>query len=77
MYKFLITICQKKVDLHVQFFSTDSCKKSVVIVGIRLYNKRPNHIQKVDQNKPFKRELRSFLLQRVIQWMNICHIDDI
>ena len=35
-----------------------------MIVGIRVYNKGPDHIQKLDQNKSSNRELRSFLLQR-------------
>jgi hypothetical protein len=32
-------------------------------MGIRLYNKVPDHIKKLEKNKLFERELRSFLLQ--------------
>ena len=62
MYRFLIIILKKMV-VHVQFCNTDSCRNNVVIVGIRVYNKGPDHIQKLDQNKSSNRELRSFLLR--------------
>jgi len=56
MYKFLTIICTKKVDFHVQFCNTDFCRNNVVIVVIRLYNKGPDHIKKLDQNKSIKME---------------------
>jgi hypothetical protein len=34
-----------------------------VNMGIRLYNKMSDHIRKLEKNKLFKRELKSFLLQ--------------
>jgi hypothetical protein len=39
-------------------------RKSVINIGIRLCNKVPDYIKKLDKNKDFKRELRSFLLQQ-------------
>jgi DNA-binding transcriptional regulator/RsmH inhibitor MraZ len=39
-----------------------SIKKSVINVGIRLYNKVAMHIKKLEEYKPYKRELKSFLI---------------
>jgi hypothetical protein len=57
---------QRKFDLHVQFCNMDFCRRSVVNMGIRLYNKVPDHIKKLEKNKLFKREMRSFLLQHAL-----------
>jgi hypothetical protein len=55
---------QRKLDLHVHFCNTDLFRKSVINRGIRLHNKVPDYIKKLDKDKAFKRELRSFLLQQ-------------
>jgi hypothetical protein len=53
----------RKLDLHVQFCNTDLFRRSAVNTRIRLCNKVPDHIHKLEKNKLFERELRSFLLQ--------------
>ena len=39
-----------------------STKKSVINMGIRLYNKVPINVKKLEEYKPYKRELKSFLI---------------
>jgi hypothetical protein len=34
-----------------------------IYMGIRLYNKVPNNIQKVEEYKPYKRKLKAFLTE--------------
>jgi hypothetical protein len=54
---------RRKLDLHVQYCNRVLFRKSVVNMGIRLYNKVPDHVQMGDNFKSFKRYLKSFLLQ--------------
>jgi hypothetical protein len=56
--------CQK-LNLHVQFCRTDVFKNGVVNAGIKLYNRLPNQIGKLEKIQQFKRMLRSFLLHHV------------
>jgi hypothetical protein len=53
----------RKLDVHVQFWNTDLFKKSVVNMGIRLYNKVPDYIKDLEKYIYFLKECRSFLLQ--------------
>jgi hypothetical protein len=39
-----------------------SIKKSVINIGIQFYNKIPITVKKLEEHKPYKRELKSFLL---------------
>jgi hypothetical protein len=48
-----------KLDLHVQFCRTTVFKDNVVNVGIKLYNKLPNKITKLEKLQEFKRKLKS------------------
>jgi hypothetical protein len=52
-----------KLDLRVQFCNTDLFKKSVVNMGIRLYNKVPDHMKDFCCNMHFP------------QWINLYHTD--
>jgi len=36
--------------------------KSVINVGIRLYNKVPINVKNLEEYKPYRRELKSFLI---------------
>jgi hypothetical protein len=54
---------QRKFDLHVHYCNTALFRKSVVNMGIKLYNKVPDHIKMRDTSGSFKRDLKSFLLQ--------------
>ena len=51
-----------KMDIHIQLYSTDLYKRSVIKVGTKLYNKFPGYIKQIDSFKTFKKELKSFLL---------------
>jgi hypothetical protein len=53
---------RQKLNLHVQFCRTDVFKNGVVNAGIKLYNRLPNQIGKLEKIQQFKRKLRSFLL---------------
>jgi hypothetical protein len=55
---------RRRLDLHVHFCNTDLFWKSVINREIRLYNKVPDYIKKLEKDKTFKREFRTFLLQR-------------
>jgi len=39
-------------------------KKSVINLGTKLYNKIPNYIKNFKNLKPFKKQLKAFLLQQ-------------
>jgi hypothetical protein len=57
---------QRKLDLRVQYCNTALFRKSVVNMGIKLYNKVPDHIKMRDNFGSFKRDLKSFLLQHSV-----------
>ena len=41
-------------------------------MGIKLYNKLPNTIERLDKMQEFKRRLKYFLMQHTsTQWMNV------
>ena len=54
---------RQKLDLHTQFCRTTLLKNSGANVGIKLYNKLPNTIKRLDKIQEFKRRLKYFLLQ--------------
>jgi hypothetical protein len=56
--------CQK-LNLQVQFCSTNVSKNGVMNMGIRLCNKIPNKIRVVGKMRQFKRVFRSYLVQHV------------
>jgi hypothetical protein len=57
------------MNLYIKPCNTNLYKKSVINMGIRLYNnnnnnnKVPNNIQKVEEYQPYKRKLESFLAE--------------
>jgi hypothetical protein len=53
---------RRKLNLHVQYCKT-VLKKSVMNMGISLYNKVPDQIKQKDNFNSFKKGLRSFLLK--------------
>jgi len=57
---------RRVIDLifQTQFCRTDILKKSVTNMGAKLYNKLPNYIKNVENLKPFKNQLKTFLLQQ-------------
>ena len=50
------------MDIHIQVYSTDLFKRSVINMGTKLYDKLPGYIKGIDSYKTFKKELLSFLL---------------
>jgi len=50
-------------DFQRQFRRTDIFKKSVINLGTKLHNKFPNYLKNLDNIKPFKKQLKAFLLQ--------------
>jgi hypothetical protein len=62
---------RKKCDCHLKICNTSLFEKSVVSVGIVLYNKAPNRIKKLESFKVFKKvELKSFLLDHSFYTLN-------
>ena len=53
------------MNLYIKPRNTNFYKKSVISVGIQLHNKVPNNIKKLEEYKPYKRELTSFLIEHV------------
>jgi len=51
---------RSNMNLYVKPCNTNLYKKSVINMGIRLYNKVPNNIKKVEEYKPYERKLKSF-----------------
>jgi hypothetical protein len=56
---------RRKMDIHIQSYSTDLYKRSVINMGTKLYNKLPGYIKEMDSHKTFKKELKSFLLLHI------------
>jgi hypothetical protein len=54
---------QRKLNFHVQHCNTVHFKRSVINMGISLYNKVPNQIKLREIFNSFKKELKSFLLK--------------
>jgi hypothetical protein len=53
---------RKKHDLHTQHSNTILYQKSVINMGIKLFNKLPIQIKQLDNHKRFKREVKTFLV---------------
>jgi hypothetical protein len=51
-------------DFQTQFCRTDIFKKNVINLGTTLYDKLPNYIKNLENLKPFKKQLKAFLLQQ-------------
>jgi hypothetical protein len=52
-------------NLYIKPCNTNLYKKRVINMGIRLYNKMPNNIQKIEY-KPYKRKLKAFLTEHAL-----------
>ena len=52
---------RRKIDIHIQGYSTDLFKRSV----INMRTKLPGYIKGIDSYKNFKKELKSFLLLHI------------
>jgi len=58
--------CTRQIsDLHTQFCRTTLFKNSSANVGIKLYNKSSNTINRLDKIQEFKRKFKYFLLQHI------------
>jgi hypothetical protein len=53
---------KKEHDLHTQHCNTVFYQKSVVNMGIKLFNKLPIQIKQLDNYKSFKKEVKTFLV---------------
>jgi hypothetical protein len=51
-----------QMNIHVEFCNTVLLQKSMVVMGLKLYNKVPESITKLDNFKLFKKELKSLQL---------------
>jgi hypothetical protein len=51
-------------DFQTKFCRIDIFKKNVNNLGTKLYNKVPNHLKNLEDLKPFKKQLKAFLLQQ-------------
>jgi len=54
---------RQKSDLHTEFCRTALFKNNSANMGIKLYNKLPNTIKKLDKMQEFKRRLKYLLMQ--------------
>jgi hypothetical protein len=53
---------RKKHDLHTRHCNTILYQKSVINMGIKLFNRLPIQLKQLDKFKNFKREVKTFLL---------------
>jgi len=49
------------MELHIKPCNINFYKKSVINAGIQLYNKVQINIKKLEEYKPYKREVKSFI----------------
>jgi len=54
------------MSLYIKPCNTNLYKKSIINMGTRLQNKVPNNIKKLEECKPYTRELKSFLIEHVV-----------
>jgi hypothetical protein len=54
----------RKLNLYVQPCNTSRCKRSVINMGIRLYNNLPSQIKSTQDYKAFKHQLKDYLLNK-------------
>jgi len=59
-------------DLHTQFCRTTLFKNSSANSGIKLYNKLPNTIKRLDKIQEFKIRLKYFLPQHIFYSVDEC-----
>jgi hypothetical protein len=50
------------MDIHIQSYSTDLYKRSVINMATKLYNKLPGYIKEINSYNTFRKKLKSFLL---------------
>jgi len=55
-----------RLDFQTHIFRTNMLKKSVNNLGTKLYNRLPNHLKNLEDLKPFKKQVKAFLLQQSI-----------
>ena len=55
---------QHRPDFQTQFCKTDIFKRSAINLATKLYNKLPNYLKNLENLKPFKKQLKAFLLQQ-------------
>ena len=53
---------RKRHDLHIQHCNTVLYQRSVINMGIKLFNKLPIQIKQLDNLKSFKTEVKTFLV---------------
>jgi hypothetical protein len=61
---------RKKYRFHVPSCNTSLFKWSVINMGIRLYNKMPTKIKKLESFREFKQKLKLFLLDHPFHSLN-------
>ena len=57
---------RRKQVLHIQQCNTALYQKSVINMGIKLYNKLPIQIKQLDTFKSFKKEVKTFLVHNAV-----------
>ena len=57
---------RRKQGLHIQQFNTALYQKSIMNMGIKLYNKLPIRIKQLDTYKSFKKEVKTFLVHNAV-----------
>jgi hypothetical protein len=53
-----------KYNLYVQLCKTDCCKKSVINMGIKIFNSLPHELKSVEILRFLRKKLKSYLLHR-------------
>jgi hypothetical protein len=53
---------QRKLDIHIKPQKTEIYKKSVINMGIKVYNNLPKFLKEIGVYEAFKKELKLFLL---------------
>ena len=61
---------KRKYDLHVPSFNTAFFNRSVINMGIRLYNKMPTGIKQFESFRDFKQILKFILLDQTFYLLN-------
>jgi len=71
-FKYSYFHTRRKMDIHIQLYSTELYKGSVTNMVTKLYNKLPGYIKDIDSYKTFKKEMNHFFFCiPFTQWKNL------
>jgi hypothetical protein len=61
---------RRKIDIHIQSCRTSSYQKSVINIGIKLFNHLPLELKQLQDFKEFRKRLKLLLINKSLYSLN-------